>query len=101
MFRAKYRKRIFTDELSRIFIFTCNIFVRIIIFTQKTFFCKKAMEFSFPDRAGANGILAEGEVPDPPGAIFEKKVEFHETFTNFMEFQYFHEIPHFHGNPYF
>ena len=35
------------------------------------------MEFSFPDRAGANGILAEGEVPDPPGAIFEKKVEFH------------------------
>ena len=33
------------------------------------------MGFSFPDRAGANGILAEGEVPDPPGAIFEKKVK--------------------------
>ena len=35
------------------------------------------MEFSFPDRAGANGILAEDEVPDPPGAIFEKKAKFH------------------------
>ena len=77
MFCAKYRKRIFADELSRIFIFTCNIFVRMIIFLQKEYFCQKTMEFSFPDRAGANGILAEDEVADPPGAIYEKKVKFH------------------------
>ena len=53
------------------------------------------MEFSFPDRAGANGISAEDEVPDPPGAIFEKKVKFHKIFMNFVEFLHFHEIPHF------
>ena len=48
------------------------------------------MEFSFPDRAGATGFLAEGEVPDPPGAIFEKKVKRKWISINFMKFQHFH-----------
>ena len=48
MFCAKYRKRIFADELSRIFIFTCNIFVRMIIFMQIYIFCKK--QWNFPSQ---------------------------------------------------
>ena len=34
---------------------------------------------SFPDRAGATGFLAEGEVPDPPGATFRRKWNFSKT----------------------